>query len=254
MDRAFRVSAPQHQAIFLPSGANLSPPPARLSKINLVKNSNSKRNSMRRLLLAAIVAAALPLSTTVTAAESVRTVPPFIAVNAKGAFAMTIEAGKTQSVKVTGDDAFVSALTTEVVDNELQINVKGSQKSSKGESRVTITLPSLSRVKVEGAGQTVITRVASDRLDLSYLGAGQLTAAGKVKYLRLNAKGVGEVDTKDLHAERVDVNFNGVGNVSVYATDTVNAVAKGMGSLTYYGKPKTINKSVSGIGSVSAGD
>ena len=40
----------------------------------------------------------------------------------------------------------------------------------------------------------------------------------------------------------------------MYATDTVNAVAKGMGSLTYYGKPKTINKSVSGIGSVSAGD
>lgn len=210
---------------------------------------------MRRLLLAAIVAAALPLTTvSVTAAESVRTVAPFIAVNAKGAFAMTIEAGKTQSVKVSGDDAFVGALTTEVVDNELQITVKGGQKSSKGDPRVTITLPSLSRVKVEGAGQTVITRVASDRLDISYLGAGQLTAAGKVKYLRLNAKGVGEVDTRDLHAERVDVNFNGVGNVSVHATDTVNAVAKGMGSLTYYGKPKTVNKSVSGIGNVGAGD
>jgi Putative auto-transporter adhesin, head GIN domain len=119
---------------------------------------------------------------------------------------------------------------------------------------VTITLPSLSRVKVEGAGQTIITGVASDRLDLSYMGAGQLTATGKVKYLRLNAKGVGEVDTKGLHAERVDVNFNGVGNVSVYATDTVNAVAKGMGSLAYYGKPKTVNKQVSGIGNVGPGD
>ncbi|HEX8405647.1 MAG TPA: DUF2807 domain-containing protein [Duganella sp.] len=57
-----------------------------------------------------------------------------------------------------------------------------------------------------------------------------------------------------MRAERVDVNFEGVGNVSVHATDLLNAVAKGMGSLTYYGRPKTVNKSVSGIGSVSARD
>jgi len=204
-------------------------------------------------LFAALCAAALPRSA--SAAESLRTVAPFIAVDAKGAFAMTVQAGKTQSVKISGDDAFVAALETRVVDNELQITVNGKQyKNSKGDPRVTITLPSLSRVKVEGAGETIITGVASDRLDVGYRGAGRLTASGKVKYLRLNAKGVGEVDTKGLHAERVDVNFSGVGDVSVYATDTVNAVAKGMGSLTYYGKPKTINKSVSGIGNVSAGD
>lgn len=210
---------------------------------------------MRRILLAAIIAATVPLGAwNAAAADSTRTVAPFIAVNAKGAFTMTIEAGKTQSVKVSGDDEFLNTLETKVVDNELQVTTKGKTRNVKGDPRVTITLPSLSRVKVEGAGQTIITGVASDRLDLSYMGAGQLTAAGKVKYLRLNAKGVGEVDTKGLHAERVDVNFNGVGNVSVYATDTVNAVAKGMGSLTYYGKPKTVNKQVSGIGNVGAGD
>ena len=206
---------------------------------------------MRRILFATL----LSLSCSVQAAESLRTVAPFIAVSAKGAFAMTVEAGKTQSVKVSGEDAFVGALETRVVDNELQITVNGKlPKNSKGDPRVTITLPALSRIKVEGAGETIITGVASDRLDVGYMGAGRLVASGKVKYLRLNARGVGEVDTKGLHAERVDVNFSGVGDVSVYASDTINAVAKGMGSLTYYGKPKTINKSVSGIGNVSAGD
>jgi hypothetical protein len=107
---------------------------------------------------------------------------------------------------------------------------------------------------VEGAGETLLNGVASDRLDISYLGAGHLAANGKVKYLRLNAKGVGEVDTRNLHAERVDVNFEGVGEVSVYASELLNAIAKGIGGLTYYGHPKTINKSVAGIGSVSAGN
>jgi hypothetical protein len=115
-------------------------------------------------------------------------------------------------------------------------------------------VPSLSRVKVEGAGETLLNKINTDRIDISYLGAGHLAANGKVKYLRLNAKGVGQVDTRKLQADRVDVQFEGVGNISVYAADLLNAVAKGIGSLTYYGHPKKVNKDVSGIGSVKAGD
>ena len=210
----------------------------------------------RRLRAAALACALACLACLAPAgaAESVRALPPFIAVNAKGAFAMTVEAGKAQSVVVRGDDNFVAAVKTEVVDNELQITMPDKTYNGKGEPRIAITVPSLSRVKVEGAGETIISKVNSERLDIGYLGAGHLQASGKVKYLRLNAKGVGEVDTRALHAERIDVNFEGVGNVSVRASELLNAVVKGMGSLNYYGKPKTVNKSVSGIGSVSARD
>jgi hypothetical protein len=212
---------------------------------------------MRRTaaVLTLAVFALSAVSAAAPAAESVRSLPSFIAVNAKGAFAMTVEVGKAQSVTISGDDKFVAALRTSVVDNELQISMPDrSFKSSNGDPRITITVPTLSRVKVEGAGDIILNKINTDRIDISYLGAGHLEANGKVKYLRLNAKGVGEVDAKALRAERVDVNFEGVGNVSVYASELLNAVAKGMGSLSYYGKPKTINKSVSGIGSVSAGD
>ena len=206
-------------------------------------------------LVGALTSTLYAVSAPALAAESVRALPPFIAVNAKGAFAMTVEAGKTQSVMVRGDDKFIADLKTTVVDNELQITMSDkTYDGGKGAPRITITVPTLSRVKVEGAGETIISKVNTDRLDIGYLGAGQLVASGKVKYLRLNAKGVGQVDTKALHAERVDVNFEGVGSVSVYASDLLNAVAKGMGSLNYYGKPKTVNKSVSGIGSVNARD
>jgi hypothetical protein len=210
---------------------------------------------MRRTVAATLTATLFALSATAAAAESTRSVPSFIAVNAKGAFAMTVEVGKAQSLRVSGDEQFVAALKTEVVDNELLITMPDkSFKSNKNDPRITITVPSLSRVKVEGAGETILSNVKGERLDIGYLGAGHLVAAGKVKYLRINAKGVGEVDTRSLVAERVDVNFEGVGHVSVHATDVLNAVAKGMGELDYYGHPKTVNKSVAGIGSVNAKD
>jgi hypothetical protein len=210
---------------------------------------------MRRSVVAVLIPALFALSASALAAESARTLPSFIAINAKGAFAMTVEVGKAQSVVVSGEDKFVSSLKTEVVDNELLITMPDKTfKSSNGAPRITITVPSLSRVKVEGAGETILNKIHTDRIDISYLGAGHLEANGTVKYLRLNAKGVGEVDTRELKAERVDVNFEGVGDVSVYATELLNAVAKGIGGLTYYGKPKKVNKSVAGIGNVKAGD
>jgi hypothetical protein len=213
------------------------------------------RRTASAVLTTALTIALAAALNPVRAAESTRALPSFIAVNAKGAFAMTVEVGKTQSVVVRGDDKFVAGVKTEVVDNELQITMPDkSYNGAKGAPRISIVVPSLSRVKVEGAGETIISKVNTDRLDIGYLGAGHLEASGKVKYLRLSAKGVGEVDTRALHAERVDVNFEGVGNVSVHASDLLNAVAKGMGSLNYYGNPKTVNKSVSGIGSVNARD
>lgn len=189
------------------------------------------------------------------AAEASRALPPFIAINAKGAFAMTVEVGKQQSVLVRGDDKFLAALKTEVVANELQVTLPEKLlSSSKNAPELIITLPSLSRVKVEGAGETILNKVNTDRLDLSYAGAGHLEANGKVKYLRLNARGVGQVDTHKLSAERVDVQFEGVGEVSVYASELLNAVARGIGGVTYYGHPKTVNKKAEGIGSIKAGD
>ena len=75
------------------------------------------------------------------AAESTRALPPFIAVNAKGAFAMTVEAGKTQSVVVRGDDKFIAELKTTVVDNELQITMSDkTYDGGKGAPRITITV------------------------------------------------------------------------------------------------------------------
>lgn len=214
------------------------------------------RLSLSVPLLAAVLAPLSLLPAPAGAADSVRQLAPFIAINCKGPISITVNVGQPQAVTVSGSDHAVSQLRTEVVQNELTISLPEPHNASvgKGTPHVAINLPSLSRVKVEGAGETILNRVAGERLDVSYLGAGHLVANGKVKLLRLAAKGVGEVDTHALRAERVDVNFEGVGAVSVYAHDTLNAIARGMGSLSYYGHPRVINKSVQGIGSVSAGD
>lgn len=189
------------------------------------------------------------------AEDSTREVPAFTAIKCRCAFNLSVEVGKTQSITLKGDDKFNAKVLTEVAGNELIISYKDKNSIKiKDDAQVIVTLPSLSRFRMEGAGVARINNINSDDVEISYEGAGMLTAAGKVKNLRLKAQGVGMVDTKDLLTERADVSVEGIGSVSVHAKEKLSASVQGIGSLTYYGHPRNLSKSVDGIGSIKAGD
>ncbi|MBC3906438.1 GIN domain-containing protein [Undibacterium umbellatum] len=206
---------------------------------------------MRRLLLIS----ALLLSSTAFADEQTRNLPTFKSIKTRSAFSLVVEVGKTQSVQIKGSERFINNVTTEVIGDELVISYKekNSVKISDN-SQVIISIPELSKFKMEGAGKTVLNNLSGPHFALSYEGAGLLVANGKVKSFTLRAEGVGLVETKDLIAEQVDARIEGVGSVSVNARDSLNASVQGIGSLTYYGHPRNVSKSVEGIGSVRAGD
>jgi hypothetical protein len=205
---------------------------------------------MQRLILAAVLSLA---SMTVHADEQVRSVRPFKGIAVHGPVSLVVEAGKSYSLKVQGDPRFIERVTSEVVDGELRLDMKDSTRNSlENTDRVVVTLPSLQTFKGEGAGVMRLTNIRGERLDVNYRGAGRLAIDGEVRELRLRAQGVGEVDTKALLAQEANVSFEGIGSVNIYARDKLNANVRGMGNLTYYGNPRVVNKSVSGIGSVVA--
>jgi hypothetical protein len=205
---------------------------------------------MQRLILAAVLSIA---SMTAHADEQVRSVTPFKGISVHGPVSLTVEAGKSYSLKVYGDPRFIERVTSEVVDGELRLDMKDSKRNSiESSDRVVVTMPALQTFKGEGAGVMRLNNVRGERLDVNYRGAGRLAIDGEVRELRLRAQGVGEVDTKALLAREADVSFEGIGSVNIYAKEKLNANVRGMGNLTYYGNPRVVNKSVSGIGSVVA--
>jgi hypothetical protein len=207
---------------------------------------------MRRLAIALSLAAA---AASAQADEQVRVAAPFASINVSGPISVTVDAGSAQSVKVRGSDEFIKGLVSEVVDGELRFRMRDKRLNNHvGDQRILITVPQLRAFSAEGAGEIKLNNIRGERLDVNYRGAGSMGINGQVKTFRMTAEGVGEVNTKALIANDVDIRFQGIGDVKVYAKDRLDAVVQGMGSLSYYGRPKTINKSVAGLGSVSAGD
>ncbi len=208
---------------------------------------------MRHLLLCGLIAGLL--SNPAIAGEQIRPLKDFKSITARGAYSVVVEVGQQFSVKLSGSDKFLSEVTTELVGDELILNSKEKQTIKSGDNNlVIISVPELSRYKMEGVGGTTINKLRGDRFVLQYEGVGKLTANGKVNSLNIKAKGVGSIDTKDLIADNVEASLEGVGSVSVFAKEKLNAAVQGIGSLTYYGKPRSISKAVDGIGSVRAGD
>lgn len=221
----------------------------------MIVTEKLKEITMLKLTPVALILSSILLASFAHADEKNRNVPAFKSINNKGAFNLVIEVGKTQSIVVKGDDKFISRVVTEVVGDELQVSYrdKNSIKISDN-AQVTVSIPELSKFKMEGAGATTINNVTGQRFEVDYEGVGMLTANGKVQMLKLKVQGVGMVDTKGLIAEVADVSVEGVGSVKVYASDRLKASVQGIGSLNYYGNPRSVSKSVEGIGSVRAGD
>jgi hypothetical protein len=65
----------------------------------------------------------------------------------------------------------------------------------------------------------------------------------------ITSTGAGEIDARDLQAEKADVRVTGAAGVDVSASDTLDIEVSGAGRVTYSGSPK-ITKSVKGAGQV----
>lgn len=207
---------------------------------------------MKRAAIAALLALA---SLSAQAADQVRSVTPFKTIDARGPVSLVVEVGKAHSVRVEGDQKFIDRVRTEVVGNELRLSYDDKNKGNvniKDGERVVVTMPELASFRGEGAGLMVLNNIRGEHFDVNYRGAGSLQMNGRVGHLRLNAEGVGEVVAKDLVAQDADVTFRGIGEVSVHAKNRLNASVQGLGNLTYYGKPQSVSRSVSGIGNVTA--
>ncbi|HYX31458.1 MAG TPA: head GIN domain-containing protein [Pyrinomonadaceae bacterium] len=182
-----------------------------------------------------------------------RDVKSFNAIDTTGAYEINITCQKTAGVQLEADDNLLPLIKTEVRDGILFVSSDQQFHSSKAPT-LRITVSDLAKVASHGAGEISIADANSSQLDLDSTGAASIDATGTAKSVTISSTGAGKIDTSKLHAEKAHVTVNGAASVDVYASDQLDVEVAGASSVTYSGHPKTVNKHVSGIGSVSSKD
>lgn len=179
-----------------------------------------------------------------------RELAPFKSVDASGAFEVNIVCQQAQTFEIEGDDNILPIIKTEVTNGVLRIHSEEAYNPSKPIA-IRISVPDLEKFTSAGAGDVHVSSVKNNQLVLSSTGASNIEASGQTKFVEISTSGAGNIETQSLRAERTKITVSGAAQVDVYASQQLDVSVSGIGSVTYSGNPPVVNKSVSGIGSVS---
>ena len=104
-------------------------------------------------------------------------------------------------------------------------------------------------IDTSGAGKIIIRALDADTLEIQHSGIGSCEVSGRVTRQSARLSGAGEYDAQDLESEEAEVEVNGVGTATVWATERLDVEISGAGSVRYYGDP-VVSQDVSGLGRV----
>lgn len=179
-----------------------------------------------------------------------RELTPFTAIEVRCFGTLNVTAQGQRSLSISSDDNIVPLITTEVRNNILYIN-STKEYEPKSKLQIDITAPELERFVFAGAGEVSLANIKNNRLEVTVSGAGRLTASGETKEADITLSGAGSIDARNLLADITKANSTGVGMMEVYAREQLDANTSGVGAISYYGHPKSVNKHIGGIGTIT---
>ncbi|WP_417450426.1 head GIN domain-containing protein [Kordiimonas sp.] len=184
-----------------------------------------------------------------------RDVETFTRVQIKGGVELHLTAGKDQKVEIEADEDDMAVIKTYVRGDTLVIDLDEDDDDDNisfhaDNVNVTISMKMLEELEVLGAVDAELHDIDSKELTIDIKGAADLEAEGTCGSLRLEIKGAGDVDTEELECEDVEVSVKGVGEATVFASESVDANVSGIGSITVYGEPKRVRQSDGFLGSI----
>ena len=173
----------------------------------------------------------------------------FSKIELRGSADIFVEAGKEQSVTITGTEKRLARVETFVEGDTLIIKQKG--RSWSGSSLdFTINMKTLDSFVVEGAADVTLKNIKSDDFELTIAGAGDVDIKGTCGKAEIEIAGAGDIDARHFKCKEVEVTINGAGDAEVYASESARATINGVGDVTIFGNPKTTRPRINGFGSI----
>src|SRR6266705_2448618 len=180
-----------------------------------------------------------------------RDVTSFKSIEANGAYEIDVDCQKPLGLEIEGDDNILPLVKTDVRDGVLYLT-NPQPYHTRQPVVLRIAAPNIERIVSNGAGNFNVSNLKNDAFELHSTGATSFNASGQTKSVRIETSGAGKINAGELRAEKANVSISGAASVDVFASDQLDVNLSGVGHVSYSGNPKTVNKNINGLGSVSA--
>ncbi len=176
----------------------------------------------------------------------------------------------TCSISIKGPQNYVKQFEVGVDNGILHVDHNQKNHFYKVNIQIRISAPMLTNIQSKGVGDIHIANIQVKSLEvlnkgvgninidsiignsitINSNGVGNINIKGKVHVASLACNGVGDIKAEELQSKIVDANCRGVGSITCFATDSMTASVKGVGSIKYKGKPLFTDLNSSGVGSI----
>lgn len=177
-----------------------------------------------------------------------REVSEFSKVVITGAYNAKWSPGKP-ALAISTDQNLLPRIRTEVSGGALEIDSRDSLQPTKG-IEIIISSESMTDVEVSGAITFTASDLSGPDLKLNSTGASTIRVEGAVKNLAANLTGACALRAKSLQTQNATLSLTGASNADVTVADDLKASITGACSVNYFGNPKSVEKSVTGAGSI----
>lgn len=225
------------------------------------------------MLLAPLFAVALGAAVPGEAGHQTRTVPAFHAVHVASGIRVVLAVGPQKPLELSGDEAVLPRVLTDVDDGELNIHFAPFEGvSTSREVEVRIVAPAIRAVSasggsrargelahgealsvhVSGGGEAELTGLDAKALTASGSGGATLTLSGRAARLQVDLSGGSTLHARKLDADKVELHASGGCQGELRATTEVRGSLSGGSQMQVLGKPNA-RVSTSGGSSIEYG-
>jgi len=160
---------------------------------------------------------------------------------------LIIERTDEESLTITAEENLLPMFISTVKDGVLYLTfAKGNSFHGKRPT-YKVTVKDLRHIHVQGGVVIEASKLESEKLSILVEGAAGGNLSGRVDDLTIEIKGAGLLNAGELKAKRAKVSVQGAGQVTVNASDELDAEVLGTGIIWYIGAPKLKSK-VDGLG------
>ncbi len=177
-----------------------------------------------------------------------RPVSAFANIDVRGAFTIEWQSG-TPSLRNTTDENLLPNIDSNVSGDTIHLRTREQIRPTHG-IRVVISSPTRAGARISGAVKLDAKQLSGPRFALESRGASHVSLDGNIDELLADMTGASELAASALQTKTAEISTTGAGNAEVAVAETLKVVITGAGKVQYSGNPPTIEKHISGAGSV----
>ena len=177
-----------------------------------------------------------------------RPVGAFANIDAGGAFEIEWQNG-SPGLRVTTDENLLPYIENNVSDDTLHLRTRDHVWPTHG-IKVVISSPTRTGAKIRGAVKLTAKQLSGQTFALESKGASEVSLDGTVERLLADMTGASQLAADGLQTKTAEISTTGAGDADVAVTDTLKVIITGAGKVSYTGNPATIDKRITGAGSI----